>query len=46
MKEEYGLRAFDNRLQKKVFRPKGIVAETWRKLHIEELHTCSPNSMA
>jgi hypothetical protein len=46
MREEYRLRVFGNRLQKKVFRPKGIVTETWRKLHNEELHMCSANSMA
>jgi hypothetical protein len=38
-REEYKVRMFENRVLKKIFRPKrDEVAGDWRKLHNEELH--------
>jgi hypothetical protein len=39
LKEEYKLRVFENRVQKRIFGPKrDEVTGEWRKLHNEELH--------
>jgi hypothetical protein len=39
MREEHGLRVFEKRLQRRIFGQKvDEVAETWGKLHNEELH--------
>jgi hypothetical protein len=46
LREEHRLRAFENRVLRKMFRPKrDEVAGEWRKLHNEELHNLflSPN---
>jgi hypothetical protein len=46
IREEYGLRVFDNRVLRRIFgRKKGEVKGGWRKLHNEELHNLysSPN---
>ena len=48
LREERRLRAFENRLLRRIFRPKeGEVIGEWRKLHNEELsgEFCSPNSI-
>jgi hypothetical protein len=38
LREEHKLRAFKNRVLRRIFRPKrDEVAEEWRKLHNEEL---------
>ena len=46
MREEHGLRVFENRMLRRIFRPKmdGVTGE-WRKLHNEELNDlyCSSN---
>ena len=46
LREEYRLRAFENRVLRGIFGPKrdGVTGE-WRKLHNEELNDlyCSPN---
>ena len=46
LREEHRLRAFENRMLRRIFGPKrdGVTGE-WRKLHIEELNDlyCSPN---
>ena len=45
-REEHRLRAFENRMLRRIFGPKrdGVTGE-WRKLYIEELNDlyCSPN---
>jgi hypothetical protein len=44
--EEHRLRVFENRVLRRIFRPKrDEVTGGWRKLHNEELHNlyCSPN---
>jgi hypothetical protein len=38
LKEEHKLRASENRMQKREFRPREAVTETWRKLHNEGIH--------
>jgi hypothetical protein len=39
LREEHGLRVFENRMLRKIFGPKrDKVTEGWRKLHNEELH--------
>jgi hypothetical protein len=39
LREEYRLRVFENRVPRKIFRPKkDEVIGGWRKLHSEELH--------
>jgi hypothetical protein len=46
MREECGLRVFENRVLRRIFGPKrDEVTEMWRKLHNEELHDlyCSSN---
>jgi hypothetical protein len=45
LEEEQGLRAFENRLLRKIFIPKREEDGSWRKLHNDELHGlyCSPN---
>jgi hypothetical protein len=46
LREEHRLRVFENRMLKRIFRPKKEeVIEGWRKLHNEELHNlyCSPS---
>ena len=46
MREERGLRVFENRVLRRIFDSKcdGVTGQ-WRKLHIEELSDlyCSPN---
>jgi hypothetical protein len=38
LREEYRLRVFENRVLRRIFRPKGDeVTGDWRKLHSEEL---------
>jgi hypothetical protein len=43
LREEHGLRVFENRVLRRIFGPKmGEVIGEWRKLHSEELHNlCS-----
>jgi hypothetical protein len=46
LREEHSLRAFENRVQRRIFVPKrDKVTGVWRKLHNEELHNLysSPN---
>ena len=45
LKEEYRLRVFQNRILRRIFRPKSDENGEWRRLHNEELHSfyCSPN---
>jgi hypothetical protein len=46
LSEEHRLRVFDNRVLRRIFRPKrDEVIGSWRKLHNEELHNlyCSPS---
>jgi hypothetical protein len=46
LREEHGLRVFENRVLRRIFGPKrDVVPEEWRKLHNEELNElyCSPN---
>jgi hypothetical protein len=46
LREEHRLRVFENRMLRRIFRPKGDeVIGGWRKLHNEELHNmyCSPS---
>jgi hypothetical protein len=39
LKEEHKLRAFENRVLRRIFGPKRVgVTGGWRKLHNEELH--------
>jgi hypothetical protein len=39
LREEHKLRMFENRVQRRIFGPKGDeVTGGWRKLHNEELH--------
>jgi hypothetical protein len=45
LREEHGLRMFENRVLRRIFGPKrDEVTEEWRKLHNEELNDlyCSP----
>jgi hypothetical protein len=40
LRKEHGLRAFENRVLRRIFRPKrDEVTGEWRKLHNEELHS-------
>jgi hypothetical protein len=46
IREQYGLRVFQNRVLRRIFEPKGDeIIEGWRKLNNEELHNMyfSPN---
>ena len=46
LREESGLRVFENRVLRRIFGPKrDAVTEEWRKLHNDELNDlyCSPN---
>jgi hypothetical protein len=46
LREKHRLRVFENRVLRKIFRPRRErVTGHWRKLHGEELHElyCSPN---
>jgi hypothetical protein len=45
LREEHRLRVFENRVLRRIFRPKREVAGGWRKLHNEELNYLytSPN---
>jgi hypothetical protein len=46
LREEHRLRVFENRVLKRIFRPKrDEVTGDWRKLHNEDLHNlyCSPS---
>jgi hypothetical protein len=45
LREEHGLRVFENRVLRRVFGPKREVDGSWRKLHNDELHNLysSPN---
>jgi hypothetical protein len=42
LREEHNLRVFENRVLRKIFGPKrdGVMGG-WKKLHNEELHTCT-----
>ena len=43
LREERGLRVFENRVLRRVFGPKrDEVTEDWRKLHNEEFVICTP----
>jgi hypothetical protein len=43
LREEHRLRVFENRVLRRIFGPKrDEVTGEWRKLHIEELHICTP----
>jgi hypothetical protein len=39
MREEHGLRVFENRVWRRIFGPKMTEDESWRKLHNNELHS-------
>jgi hypothetical protein len=45
LREEHGLRVFENRVLRKIFGPKREEDRSWRKLHNDELHSLysSPN---
>jgi hypothetical protein len=45
LREEHGLRVFENRVLRRIFGPKREVYGSWRKLHNDELHSLysSPN---
>jgi hypothetical protein len=45
LREEHRLRVFENRLLRRIFRPKREEDGSWRKLHNDELHNLysSPN---
>jgi hypothetical protein len=45
LKEEHRLRVFENRVLRRIFRPKREQDGSWRKLHNDELHSLysSPN---
>jgi hypothetical protein len=45
LREEHGLRVFENRVLRRIFEPKRGVDGSWRKLHNDELHSLysSPN---
>jgi hypothetical protein len=45
LREENRLRVFENRVLRRIFRPKWNEVIGWRKLHSEELHNlyCSPS---
>jgi hypothetical protein len=45
LREEHRLRAFENRVLRRIFGPKRDVDGSWRKLHNDELHSLysSPN---
>jgi hypothetical protein len=45
LREEHRLRVFENRVFRRIFRPKREVDGSWRKLHNDELHNLysSPN---
>jgi hypothetical protein len=45
LREEHRLRAFENRVLRRIFGPKQEEDESWRKLHNDELHDLysSPN---
>ena len=38
LREEYGLRVFENRILRRIFGPKWDENGKWRELHNEELH--------
>jgi hypothetical protein len=39
LREEHGLRVFENRVLRKIFGPNIEEDGSWRKLHNDELHT-------
>jgi hypothetical protein len=41
--EENGLRVFENRVLRRIFRPKREEDGSWRKLHNDELHSLYPS---
>jgi hypothetical protein len=44
LREEHGLRASENRVQRRIFGAKRVeVAGGWRRLHNEELHNLYPS---
>ena len=45
LREEYKLRVFQNRILRRIFRPKRNTNAEWNRLHNEELHSLyhSPN---
>jgi hypothetical protein len=45
LSEEHGVRVFENRVLRRIFKPKGEEDGSWRKLHNDELHSLysSPN---
>jgi hypothetical protein len=38
-REEHGLRVFENRVLRRIFRPKREVDGSWRKMHNDEFHS-------
>jgi hypothetical protein len=47
LREEHGLRVFENSVLRKIFGPKRKEDRLWRKLHNDELHNLysSPNTV-
>jgi len=46
MREERGLRVFENRVLRRVFGPKkDEITGEWRKLHNESLMICTPHQI-
>jgi hypothetical protein len=39
LREEHGLRVFENRVLRRIFGPKREEDGSWRKLHNDELHS-------
>jgi hypothetical protein len=47
LREEHRLRAFENRVLRRIFGPKrDDVTGEWRKLHSEELHNCTHHQIS